>query len=154
MKKILFGIIIVLAFTLLVGCGKNNDAHSEKNLYTQDDTEIKDEIEETKEPVEIDVEYQEISWPSFGLSELLPEPSWSSNGEIEYDMSQALSINIGYSTSENFEEYVVMCREKGFTDIRTNNSKEYCAFNEEGYSIYIEHREGNVLHIWIGAPMN
>lgn len=96
------------------------------------------------------VEYPAFEWPAFGLSEKLPHPDWISTGKIEYDVENAFSMNAGNVSHDQFKEYVALCHEAGFTDYRTNNDKEFCAFNADGLSVYISYKDGQVLHIWIG----
>lgn len=150
MKKFLMIVIVVIAI-VLTGCSANSDITSVAETTTSTTASI---VCTTEEPTVNEVEYPKLQWPTSGLSTFLPKPEWFTNGEIEYDEAQAMSANIGYVTPDKFSEYVSLLKESGFTDVRSDDQKSYTAYNELGYSIYAEHRTGNVLHMQLHANGN
>lgn len=59
-------------------------------------------------------------------------------------------MNAAPITYAQYKEYIKLCYEAGFTDVRMNSSSRFSAFNDDGLSIFVEYREEGVLHIWIG----
>lgn len=145
LKQMKLIVALLMVCVLMVGCGANKTSN-ESNVESETSSVIEEEEVESVE----EVEYPELIWPTTGISKNLPKTDWMVNGEIEYDVNEAFSANVGNVTASQFREYVILCQDAGFTDIRANDSKHFTAFNADGLSVYVEYREGNVLHIWIG----
>lgn len=83
-------------------------------------------------------DFPEIEWPTFGFATRLPTPDWSNRGEIVYSTERDIHIHIGYSTLEDFENYVEACKELGYTEN---------TYSVPGITYYGENAEGNAAHL-------
>ena len=77
------------------------------------------------------------SWPTFGLGIEIPIPTWSNRGCIWVDEADGYRCEVGYTTSENFNDYKQAVRDAGFTLNYKNASDAYYAENEDGIGILI-----------------
>ena len=82
-------------------------------------------------------EHDIYSWPTFGLGIEIPIPTWSNRGYIWVDEADGYRCEVGYTTSENFNNYKQAVRDAGFTLNYKNASDAYYAENEEGIGILI-----------------
>ena len=82
-------------------------------------------------------EHDVYSWPTFGLGIEIPIPTWSNRGYIWVDEADGYRCEVGYTTSENFNDYKQAVRDAGFTLNYKNTSEAYYAENEEGVGILI-----------------
>lgn len=82
-------------------------------------------------------EHDVYSWPTFGLGIEIPIPTWSNRGYIWVDEADGYRCEVGYTTSENFNNYKQAVRDAGFTLNYKNASDAYYAENEEGIGILI-----------------
>ena len=82
-------------------------------------------------------EHDVYSWPTFGLGIEIPIPTWSNRGYIWVDEADGYRCEVGYTTSENFNDYKQAVRDAGFTLNYKNASDAYYAENEEGVGILI-----------------
>ena len=147
MKKFIaiFAAIVICGAT--VGCG-----NTERDIKTDIETEVTNvqTTDETVESTSAIVEYPEFIWPGFGISEVIPHPEWITNGVIDYDVANTFSMNAAPVTYAQYKAYIKLCYEAGFTDVSMNSTSGFCAFNDDGLSIFVEYREEGILHIWIG----
>lgn len=144
----------IAIFTAIVICGatvgcSNVEHEVEANAET-DATSVQTTVETSAESTAAIVEYPEFLWPGFGVSEVIPQPEWITNGVIDYDVANAFSMSAGPVTYAQYKEYTKLCYEAGFTDVSMNSSSGFCAFNNDGLSIFVEYRKEGILHIWIG----
>ena len=82
-------------------------------------------------------EHDVYSWPTFGLGIEIPIPTWSNRGYIWVDEADGYRCEVGYTTSENFNDYKQAVRDAGFTLNYKNASDAYYAENEDGIGILI-----------------
>lgn len=82
-------------------------------------------------------EHDVYSWPTFGLGIEIPIPTWSNRGYIWVDEADGYRCEVGYTTSENFNDYKQAVRDAGFTLNYKNTSEAYYAENEDGIGILI-----------------
>ena len=82
-------------------------------------------------------EHDVYSWPTFGLGIEIPIPTWSNRGYIWVDEADGYRCEVGYTTSENFNNYKQAVRDAGFTLNYKNASDAYYAENEDGIGILI-----------------
>ena len=94
-----------------------------------------------------------IVWDDIVLGNLLPTPP-SDRGEIHYNSSEELWIDITKLTTKQFTDYVEACKEIGFTIDAQSSSASYEAFNEDGYKLTLGHygSEADMI-IRLAAPM-
>ena len=82
-------------------------------------------------------EHDVYSWPTFGLGIEIPIPTWSNRGYIWVDEADGYRCEVGYTTSENFNDYKQAVRDAGFALNYKNASDAYYAENEDGIGILI-----------------
>ena len=83
-------------------------------------------------------EYPEMTWPTFGIATKIPKPDWSNCGTIYIDTERWFWCDVGYSTLDNFNDYVKLCQEAGY------NLNTVC---KNGYFFYGEDEERRGLQI-------
>lgn len=139
MKKIISIVAIIAMIFSLSACTKKEDNIMSFNAENIDSTEA---TEETEKPTSNDIdiskfpnadEYDEFEWPSFGITENIPIPVWSNRGEVYFDTSETFCGEIGYTTLEDYNNYVKQCQEEGYVD-------NY--YSAPGYLYYAENTDG------------
>ena len=133
--------IVILAVAIFVGflCGCKSGS-----LVVTTNTDIARPGTTNVTLTEVDVsqfpdayEHDVYSWPTFGLGIEIPIPTWSNRGYIWVDEADGYRCEVGYTTSENFNDYKQAVRDAGFTLNYKNASDAYYAENEEGVGILI-----------------
>ena len=133
--------IAILAVAIFVGflCGCKSSS-----LVVATNTDIAKPGTTNVTLTEVDVsqfpdayEHDVYSWPTFGLGIEIPIPTWSNRGYIWVDEADGYRCEVGYTTSENFNDYKQAVRDAGFTLNYKNASDAYYAENEEGIGILI-----------------
>lgn len=152
MKKLIAMITAIIICGAAAGCGNvMHEVETDTEIDTEsEETNIQTTVETSTASTTATLEYPEFIWPGFGISEVIPQPEWITNGIIEYDMTNMFSMNAAPITYTQYKEYIKLCYEAGFTDVCMNSSSGFYAFNDDGLSIFVEYREEGVLHIWIG----
>lgn len=131
-KIIITTIIATVCIGVFGGCSNNDieeTASESSDILTE--TEVTSDIPGAKE-------YDEIEWPSFGVVEKVPVPTWSNRGEILVDSELLHWSEVGYSTVDDFNDYVKACQEYGFTE-------HY--YNKPGYMYYGENADGYAVQL-------
>lgn len=142
MKKFIGIIVAISLIFALSACTKNDDSVKPSDVETTIGTEATEIIEETEEPTtnEIDIskfpdadEYDEFEWPSFGVTENIPVPTWSNRGEVYFDTSETFCGEVGYTTLDDYNSYVKQCQADGYVE-------NY--YSAPGYLYYAENADG------------
>lgn len=94
---------------------------------------------------------KELEWPTNGLGAMLPKPI-SNFGNISWDNSKKFIVNLGNTSKNDYNEYVKMCEDKGFTSEHSKSEKSYKAKNSEGYEVHLMYLGANVIEISLKAP--
>lgn len=137
-KFISIAVIIAMVFALSA-CTKKEDTVEPSETETVAETEV---IEETEESTtnEIDIsqfpdadEYDEFEWPSFGVTENIPVPTWSNRGYVYLDTSESFCGEVGYTTLDDYNSYVKQCQVDGYVE-------NY--YSVPGYLYYAENTDG------------
>ena len=138
MKKCV-AIVLTIAILACVLCGCESIS-----LVVSTDTDIAKPGTTNFTLTEVDVsqfpdayEHDIYSWPTFGLGIEIPIPTWSNRGYIWVDEADGYRCEVGYTTSENFNNYKQAVRDAGFTLNYKNASDAYYAENEDGIGILI-----------------
>lgn len=123
MKPIKFAIIMVLCLFIFAGC---------TNVETKE-TELDSWFDDA-------MKFDEYEWPDsdISLANKIPIPEWSDHGEISYDIDYLFYIQIGYSTLDDFNNYIKECQkdEYGFNIEQHEESNfRYYAENKDGQAI-------------------
>lgn len=95
---------------------------------------------------------EKIKWSDMILGDVLPEPP-SSKGEALFNTTSELFVDVSGISIKEYNDYVEMCKEKGFT-IDAELDFSYDAYNSEGYHLTLDHYErNNQMRIQLEAPM-
>lgn len=98
--------------------------------------------------------YDEISWPTSAIAQLLPVPEDLSAGVISSDREDYLSVYLGKLLKDDYQSYVEQCKEKGFTVDYSSSDDYYFADNSEGYRLSVDYdADRRMMGISISAPV-
>lgn len=143
-NKILAMLLMVTTMVVMSGCG--NKVTSEEPTPT-----IINEEKSTTVAKEV-VEYEEFTWPESDISALLPIPE-SNKGEVVWETSIGLSVDVSNTSQEDYESYIDACKSNGFDIDAFKGTVTYVACNEDGYSLNIQYKEDEqLMHILIVTP--
>lgn len=85
--------------------------------------------------------YSEFKWPNSELGKVLPQPDVKLKGEVTVDDDDMLMITIAKISMDDFDTYVNLCVDKGFTLDAYSNDTYYSANNEMGYELSVDYDE-------------
>lgn len=99
-------------------------------------------------------EYDEITWPTSVIAQLLPVPEDLSNGVISSDREDYLSVYLGKLSKDDYQSYVEQCKEKGFTVDYSSSDDYYFANNSEGYRLSVDYdADRRMIDVSISTPV-
>ena len=99
-------------------------------------------------------EYDEITWPTSAIAQLLPVPEDLSNGVISSDREDYLSVYLGKLSKADYQSYVKQCKEKGFTVDYSSSDNYYFANNSEGYRLSVDYDvDRRMMDVSVSAPV-
>ena len=94
---------------------------------------------------------EEIEWPKNGLGSNLPKPK-SNLGNISFNNSETFIIHVGEMSIDDYNDYVEVCEDKGFTVDYSKDDKYYSAKNKDGYKLTLRYLGANVIEIALDVP--
>ncbi len=97
------------------------------------------------------VKMKDFDWPDNDLCSLLPAPK-SNFGYFNSNSSSYLSVSIGNTSVQDFEDYVEACQDSGFNVDYSSTDTTFSAKNSDGYSLYVKYAGVNVMEITLHAP--
>lgn len=97
------------------------------------------------------MEFSKISWPDSIAGKLLPVPK-SLMGKFNYEQEDGFSVYISNTTTDDFNEYVSECSDKGFNVDYDKSDKYYSAKNSDGWDVTVKYEGFNIMSICIDAP--
>lgn len=98
--------------------------------------------------------YDEITWPTSAIAQLLPVPEDLSNGVISSDRENYLSVYLGKLSKDDYQSYVEQCKEKGFTVDYSSSDDYYFANNSEGYRLSVDYdADRRMMDVSVSAPV-
>ncbi len=144
-KKIpyLFGIAAAIAFLLYIPISFIDDFVD--NRYSQ---KKKEELSELLEEAE---EFSEFQWPDSEIARLLPVPE-SNVGSISWEATYGFVIYVGETTRDQYDNYIELCKDKGFTFDYRKGDDYYYADNEDGYQLTLRYEEDSTMFVRIDEP--
>lgn len=77
---------------------------------------------------------EKIKWNEMVLGAQLPEPAVN-KGLIHANSLETLNIEVKKDSDSQFANYIVACKEKGFTIDAKSTSTSYMAYNSDGYKL-------------------
>lgn len=101
--------------------------------------------------IDAPMELGTIAWPNSIAGSQLPSPK-STIGKFSYEHDDNFCVYIGNTPRADYDEYVVLCAEKGFVVDYDKGDTYYRADNEGGWHISIEYEGFNIIRIEIDAP--
>lgn len=149
MKKftIINTVALILATCLLfAGCtitinSKPDDASNESEV-TESVQEESIVEEETIPDIPGAKEFDTFEWPTFGAVTRIPVADWSNRGLILCDSENSFWVQVGYSTKDNYDNYVKACQDAGFTEDYYNIAGYmYYGANADGYFVQLTYNE-------------
>ncbi len=96
-------------------------------------------------------ELKELSWPTTGIGAILPAPT-SNFGKITSDSSSCFRVLIGDTNIDEYNDYVSICEQKGFTVDYIKQEGMFEAKNSEGYRLNLSYEGYNRIDIMIQTP--
>lgn len=93
-------------------------------------------------------EMADFEWPSIGLGVLLPATK-STFGDISWDNSETFIVHVGNTPLNEYNEYVKLCQEKGFTVDYSKSDNYYSAKNSYGYELTVRYLGYNTIEVCI-----
>ena len=109
-KYIAISLVVVMFAIMACGCAADGGAKNEP---------VKEEVVITEiNPADFPgaKEYDVYYWPKVGIASEIPVPTWSNRGLIAFESEDKYSCYVGYTTIDNFREYVNDIQELGFTE--------------------------------------
>ena len=95
---------------------------------------------------------KEVKWGVIFLGEAIPEPD-SKKLDIHTNTAEELWIDVTDTSDEDYYEYVVACKELGYTIEVEEYSSGYSAYNEDGYFLELSnHGYSEEMSIQLKAP--
>jgi len=116
-----------MVLALVVGCGSKRKTMSDHNAF---------------------------EWPNNELANMLPKPE-SNFGKIRTNKEDEFSVEIGHTSSKQYEEYISKCREYGFSIEDYSSSTMYRADNSAGYKLELLYSSSyEYMTITLEIPIN
>lgn len=94
------------------------------------------------------IKFSEMSWPDSPIAKLLPNPE-SKILYREYEYSDSLTIYVGSTSYDAYNNYVSKCIENGFSTDMYRNDRNYHGENSDKYSLTVSYEGNNVMKISI-----
>lgn len=132
MRKTLIKLLAVSLIISMTACGKS---------ATPSISEI-----ENNEPV-----YEMFTWPTSDIAKLLPTPK-SSIGKIDWEASYGLVAYVAETSKSDYDEYVSLCEEAGFTIDYHKGEDYFRGDNSNGYHVSLSYDTDGVMFVRIDEP--
>lgn len=95
---------------------------------------------------------EKFEWLKTGLSTELPELQ-GTGGHIWKNSEEELDIYIEGISYSQFDVYIALCKQKGFTVDAVKDTDKYTAYNSIGYKLELQHWSSERLDINLKAPL-
>ncbi len=135
MKKLLVGLLVVISLFCMSACEKSENASKTSSPEAANSERV----------------YGQITWPTSDIAQLLPVPK-SSVGKIEWEHSYGFVAYIAETSRTDYDEYVKLCEDAGFTFDYSKGDDYFWADNAEGYHISLKYEGNGVMFIRIDEP--
>lgn len=93
----------------------------------------------------------ELVWPDHGLASLLPTPD-KAKGSVTIDTASQFQAYVGEMSREDYNSYVDVCMEKGFTVDYSREDDYFTADDVTGNSLRLEYQGFNTMYVSVYAP--
>lgn len=135
MKKLFIGLLLICSVVSMTACGSSNNTKETSSVPV-----------ESSEPI-----YESFTWPTSDIAKLLPVPK-SSIGKVDWEASYGFVIYVAETTKTDYDEYVSLCEEAGFTVGYNKGDDYFRGDNADGYHISLSYDEGDVMFVRIDEP--
>lgn len=98
-------------------------------------------------------ELGELVWPSSQIASIIPVPV-SNVGKITWETVDNFHVKVGNTTLKDFNAYVELCKEKGFTVDYSRGEDSFYAYNEDGYKLDVRYEGFNTIYIGLHNDNN
>lgn len=122
----------------------NKDGYELDLYYDEDETEMSITLDAPEE-------YGELDWPNNEITKLIPKPK-SKVGKVEESSLYDFCAYIGETSLDDYQEYVKLCSEKGFTIDEDKSKKYFSAKNSDGYELHVDYAGNKRMYITINIP--
>ena len=129
MKKFIAIVLIICSFVVVL-CGCTSD----KKLKEVDMSKFTDAEE-----------FDIYEWPTVGIGSEIPVPNWSNRGDIRKDSADYFKVKVGYTTQENYSNYVKTIQDFGFVVDYSNDDHRYYAKNYDGWGIELYYSDNRMM---------
>lgn len=134
-KMIIFALSMCLLVGALCGCSSESSTRSFETVKLE-------RVDISKFP-DAD-EYDVYRWPTIGIASEIPAPTWSNRGWIKYDEPDRFYCRVGYTTFDDFSNYICELQEFGFKNNYVSDGEwKYYAETDDGWGIRILFFEKN-----------
>lgn len=96
-------------------------------------------------------EMDDFEWPTNGLGSILPATK-STLGDISCNNSEQFIVRVGNTTIDEYDAYVKVCEDKGFTVDFSKDDEYYSAENADGYKLTLTYLGFNKIEVSLEAP--
>ncbi len=107
--------------------------------------------EEMSIMLESPAEMSEIVWPTSDIAKLIPVPK-SSKGDVYFDNADGFAIYLGETPIADYNEYVQLCSEMGFSVDYDKGDHHYYAYDESGHYLSLKYEGNNIMFVKLEAP--
>lgn len=122
----------------------NSEGYKLSLYYYEDDNSMNISI---NSPMELGT----LKWTQSELASLIPIPK-STAGNIEEDSKTKFIAYVGNTTMEEYNNYIVLCSNNGFSLNSNKTNKRYSAKNQSSYKIEIEYIGNNIMKVTVYEP--
>lgn len=138
-------IAIILAMVMFAGlaCGCADTGTSTTTTpETKKETALK-EVDPAQFPDA--TEYDIYAWPAIGIASEIPVPVWSNRGLILYETADCFECYVGYTTKDDFNNYVKELQDFGFVKYYQSSNGVYYAETEDGWAVIVTYSQTNSM---------
>ena len=122
----------------------NADGYKLSLYYDENDSKMSISVDAAEE-------YGALVWPDSEIASMLPVPK-STTGEITQDDEKGFAAYVSDTPIEEYNAYVAVCADKGFTVEASESVKSYSAQNSDGYQLSVSYQGNGVMSISVDEP--
>lgn len=122
----------------------NADGYKLSLYYDENDSKMSISVDAAEE-------YGALVWPDSEIASMLPVPK-STTGEITQDDEKGFAAYVSDTPIEEYNAYVAVCADKGFTVEASESVKSYSAQNSDGYQLSVLYQGNGVMSISVDEP--
>lgn len=90
-------------------------------------------------------EFDIYEWPTLGIGSEIPVPNWSNRGDIKKDSADYFKAEVGYTTQENYSNYIKTIQDFGFVIDYSSDEHRYHAKTDNGWDIELYYSDSRMM---------